>query len=85
MSKPVILLMGGGDGMGNLELISEAVARHINKELGPNGAKLVIVCGSNRKLKSTLAHNTWPVEVEVLGKHSDEVSHTTHAVPCGLF
>mmetsp|Transcript_40216 Transcript_40216/g.159805 ORF Transcript_40216/g.159805 Transcript_40216/m.159805 type:complete len:221 (-) Transcript_40216:596-1258(-) len=70
--------MGGGDGMGNLELISEAVARHINKELGPNGAKLVIVCGSNRKLKSTLAHNTWPVEVEVLG-FTDNISEWMEA------
>jgi len=78
VSKPVILLMGGGDGMGNLELISEAVARHISKELGPNGAKLVIVCGNNWKLKASLANHTWPVDVEVLG-FTDNISEWMEA------
>ena len=47
---PVILLMGGGDGMGLLEATTEALGKAL-----PAGAQVVVVCGRNKALAAKLS------------------------------
>jgi 1,2-diacylglycerol 3-beta-galactosyltransferase len=58
---PVILMVGGGEGMGPLERTAHAVA-----EAGFN-ATLVIITGRNRKLKERLEKESWPLPVFIYG------------------
>jgi len=58
---PVILLVGGGDGMGPLERTAHAIA-----EAG-FAAAMVVITGRNRKLKNRLEKADWPLPVFVYG------------------
>ena len=58
---PVILLIGGGEGMGPLELMAYAI-EHLHRP-----AALVVVCGRNRKLKSSLEKHKWSLPVFIYG------------------
>ena len=58
---PVILLVGGGEGMGPLERTAHAIA-----EAG-FAAAMVVITGRNRKLKSRLENAEWPLPVFVYG------------------
>ncbi len=60
-SKPIVLLMGGGEGMGPLEENALAIA---NAGLD---LELVVVTGRNKKLKAKLEGQQWPVTVHVCG------------------
>jgi 1,2-diacylglycerol 3-beta-galactosyltransferase len=63
---PAVLLVGGGDGIGRVAVI----ARAIGKQLGARGAPLgqmVIICGRNRRLQTTLSNETWTIPVKVNG------------------
>ncbi len=53
--RPVILLMGGGEGMGPMAQIAEKVAASCPT------ATLVIICGRNRKLEEQLKAISWPI------------------------
>ncbi|MCX6070407.1 MAG: glycosyltransferase [Chloroflexi bacterium] len=58
---PVVLLMGGGEGMGPLFDVATSIAR-------PGGAfALAIVCGRNRRLKEQLEALDWPIPVRLYG------------------
>lgn len=58
---PVVLFMGGGEGMGRLaDHVRAAAAARLP-------ARLVVVCGRNEELRSELAGESWPVPVEVHG------------------
>jgi 1,2-diacylglycerol 3-beta-galactosyltransferase len=59
--KPVILLVGGGEGMGPLERTAHAIARS-GKDVA-----LVIVTGRNQKLKEHLDEQAWPIPTFVYG------------------
>jgi 1,2-diacylglycerol 3-beta-galactosyltransferase len=60
-NQPVILLVGGGEGMGPLEKTAHAVAEaRLN-------ASLVVVTGRNRKLKSHLESVDWPIPAFIYG------------------
>lgn len=65
---PVVLIVGGGDGVGGLEKVAVAVASKVAREEGPYGAQLVVVCGKNAKLKEKLTFREWPLPVQVTGK-----------------
>jgi 1,2-diacylglycerol 3-beta-galactosyltransferase len=58
---PVILLVGGGDGMGPLERTAYALAE--------SGLKvcLVVVAGRNQGLKTSLEAREWPIPVFIYG------------------
>ena len=58
---PVILLVGGGEGMGPLEKIARAI--------NDSGlmASMVIVCGRNTKLKTTLETYNWQIPTHIYG------------------
>jgi 1,2-diacylglycerol 3-beta-galactosyltransferase len=59
--RPVVLLVGGGDGMGPLAKTARAI-----EESGLN-VTLVIVCGRNQKLKESLEAQQWNHPVYIYG------------------
>lgn len=58
---PVILLVGGGEGMGNIEENAYA----LDQARVP--AMLVIVCGKNKKLRDRLEEYKWRLPVKIYG------------------
>ncbi len=58
---PVILLVGGGEGMGPLEQVAQAIDR-----LKPKAA-LMVVAGRNRALEARLERKTWQIPTRVYG------------------
>lgn len=61
LDKPIVLLVGGGDGMGPLA----KTAREIDASGLDVG--LVIVCGRNRHLKESLEAETWENPTRIYG------------------
>lgn len=61
-----VLLMGGGDGVGNLM----SIATHLAKKLQHSSKKsqVVVVCGHNKKVASQLSAKTWPENVSMVIK-----------------
>jgi 1,2-diacylglycerol 3-beta-galactosyltransferase len=67
---PVALLMGGGQGMGPLADIAQAVAAHLaadGKERGRIAGQLVVICGRNEKLQAKLQALSWPIPTLING------------------
>jgi 1,2-diacylglycerol 3-beta-galactosyltransferase len=58
---PVILLVGGGDGMGPIEKTSRAIA------LAGLDAALVVIAGRNQPLKTRLETMRWPIPTLIYG------------------
>ena len=58
---PVILLVGGGEGMGPLEKIAESIAATRMK------ACLVVITGRNNKLKARMEAQNWPIPTFIYG------------------
>ncbi len=61
VDKPIVLIVGGGEGMGPLE----KTAREIDASGLDVG--LVIVCGRNQKLKASLEAETWDNPAVIYG------------------
>ena len=59
--RPVVLLMGGGEGMGPLFDTATAIAMR-----GGTFA-LAVICGRNRRLKEELEAQDWPIPVRLYG------------------
>lgn len=64
---PTVLVVGGGDGVGGVGRIADALARRTSASLGSRGAQIVVVCGRNATLANKLRANRWPVPVRVEG------------------
>ena len=62
---PVILLVGGGDGMGPLKRVAKA----INDAQLP--ATLVVICGRNAELRAELEQVDWKMPVHLYGFTTD--------------
>ncbi|XP_057538550.1 monogalactosyldiacylglycerol synthase 2, chloroplastic-like [Amaranthus tricolor] len=65
---PAVLLMGGGEGMGPvkktaMELGESLFDKCLNKPIG----QLIVICGRNRSLASTLESMDWKILVKVRG------------------
>jgi 1,2-diacylglycerol 3-beta-galactosyltransferase len=59
--RPVVLLMGGGEGMGPLFDTATAIAM-------PGGEfALAVICGRNRRLKEQLEAQDWPIPTRIYG------------------
>jgi 1,2-diacylglycerol 3-beta-galactosyltransferase len=58
---PVVLLIGGGDGMGPLERIAQSIA------FAQLPATLVIVTGRNQDIKDRLENQKWPIPTFIYG------------------
>lgn len=59
--KPVVLLMGGGDGMGPLAENARAIAQ------SGLDVSLVIICGRNDALKAELEGQAWAIPTHIYG------------------
>jgi len=62
-----VLVVGGGDGVGRLLQVSEAMSRELAdfaKE-GGSTVQLVVVCGKNEKVRRQLCDRHWPPGVHV--------------------
>lgn len=64
---PAVLLVGGGDGVGGLEAIANAIAVRVAEEVGTSGGQIVVVCGKNKKLLRRMKARSWPVPVILKG------------------
>jgi 1,2-diacylglycerol 3-beta-galactosyltransferase len=61
LDRPVVLLVGGGDGMGPIKKTARAIA------VSGLPVTLVVITGRNRALKIDLEAETWPMPVFVYG------------------
>jgi 1,2-diacylglycerol 3-beta-galactosyltransferase len=59
--RPLVLLVGGGDGMGPLERSAHAIAHAFPQ------AALAVVTGRNAALKAQLEAQSWPIPVFIYG------------------
>ena len=65
LDTPVILLVGGGEGMGPLEKTAQEIAANLAK--AGLLATLAIVAGRNKQLKEKLSARRWPIPTLVYG------------------
>jgi len=64
LDQPVILLMGGGEGVGSLsDIVDELYTVFYHKGID---ATICVVCGRNEKLQTSLAERDWDQVVEKL-------------------
>jgi 1,2-diacylglycerol 3-beta-galactosyltransferase len=63
---PAVLLVGGGDGIGRVGVIARAIGKRLGARGTPAG-QMVIVCGRNRRLQTTLSKGPWTIPVQVNG------------------
>jgi 1,2-diacylglycerol 3-beta-galactosyltransferase len=66
LSLPAALLVGGGDGIGPVAAIAQAVAGRLSQKEQPLG-QLVVICGRNRRLKDQLSAQRWPIPIVING------------------
>ncbi|XP_059635181.1 monogalactosyldiacylglycerol synthase 2, chloroplastic-like isoform X1 [Cornus florida] len=65
---PAVLLMGGGEGMGPVEETAKALGDSLyDEELGKPIGQLIIICGRNKLLASTLEPLEWKIPVKIRG------------------
>lgn len=64
---PTVLLVGGGDGVGGLLSIANAIAEKIYQDVGAAAGQLVVVCGKNKSLLRNMQSQSWPIPVILKG------------------
>lgn len=65
---PAVLLMGGGEGMGPVKKIALALGASLyNEELGRPIGQMIVICGRNKPLVSTLDSLEWKIPVKIRG------------------
>lgn len=63
---PAVLLMGGGEGMGPVKKTARALGEALfDKTLEKPIGQLVIICGRNESLATTLKSLDWKIPVKV--------------------
>jgi 1,2-diacylglycerol 3-beta-galactosyltransferase len=63
---PAVLLMGGGEGMGPVKKTAKALGESLfDKELGKPIGQLIVICGRNKTLSSSLQALEWKIPVKV--------------------
>lgn len=63
---PAVLLMGGGEGMGPVKKTAIALSESLfDQELGKPIGQLIVICGRNSELASTLEYEEWKIPVKV--------------------
>ena len=81
---PAILLMGGGEGMGPVKKTALDLGTSLyNEELGRPIRQMIVICGRNKSLVSTLESLEWKILVQVHTSASYYIHTTTicHAQP----
>ncbi|KAM7511581.1 hypothetical protein LguiB_010456 [Lonicera macranthoides] len=65
---PAVLLMGGGEGMGPVKKTAKALGESLfDQELEKPIGQLIIICGRNKALASTLESLNWKIPVKIRG------------------
>ncbi|KAD4180191.1 hypothetical protein E3N88_28782 [Mikania micrantha] len=65
---PAVLLMGGGEGMGPVKKTAKALAESLfDKQTGKPLGQMVVICGRNKSLASSLESLEWKIPVKVRG------------------
>uniref|UniRef100_A0A453PXX5 Diacylglycerol glucosyltransferase N-terminal domain-containing protein n=1 Tax=Aegilops tauschii subsp. strangulata TaxID=200361 RepID=A0A453PXX5_AEGTS len=65
---PAVLLMGGGEGMGPVKKTAKALGDALfDKELGKPIGQLVVICGRNKTLSSSLQALEWKMPIKIRG------------------
>ncbi|PKA52649.1 putative monogalactosyldiacylglycerol synthase 3, chloroplastic [Apostasia shenzhenica] len=65
---PAVLLMGGGEGMGPVKKTAMALGESLyNESEGKAFGQLVVICGRNQSLRSTLQSFLWKIPVKIMG------------------
>ncbi|XVE98419.1 hypothetical protein REPUB_Repub03eG0104900 [Reevesia pubescens] len=65
---PAVLLMGGGEGMGPVKKTAKALDESLyDKDQRKPIGQLIIICGRNKTLASTLESEEWNIPVKVRG------------------
>ncbi|KAJ4959324.1 hypothetical protein NE237_026435 [Protea cynaroides] len=68
LQLPAVLLMGGGEGMGPVKKTAKALGEALfSEEFGKPIGQIVIICGRNKSLASTLESIKWKVPVKIRG------------------
>jgi 1,2-diacylglycerol 3-beta-galactosyltransferase len=70
LDVPAVLLTSGGEGMGPVAEIAEAVAAHLAADgqgLSRPAGQLVVICGRNDKLQAKLEAAPWPIPTQIKG------------------
>ena len=63
---PAVLLMGGGEGMGPVKKTAKALGESLfDKEQGKPIGQLIVICGRNKTLSSSLQALEWKIPVKV--------------------
>lgn len=63
---PAVLLMGGGEGMGPVKKTAMALGESLfDKQLDKPIGQLIIICGRNGSLASSLESLEWKIPVKV--------------------
>ncbi|PKA63062.1 putative monogalactosyldiacylglycerol synthase 3, chloroplastic [Apostasia shenzhenica] len=65
---PAVLLMGGGEGMGPVKKTAKALGESLyDKSQGKPIGQLVVICGRNQSLSSSLEAHEWKIPVKIRG------------------
>ncbi|PHT73763.1 putative monogalactosyldiacylglycerol synthase 2, chloroplastic [Capsicum annuum] len=65
---PAVLLMGGGEGMGPVKKTAKALGEALfDKEMEKPIGQMVVICGRNEELVSTLQSLEWNIPVKIKG------------------
>ncbi|XP_055822779.1 monogalactosyldiacylglycerol synthase 2, chloroplastic-like isoform X1 [Solanum dulcamara] len=65
---PAVLLMGGGEGMGPVKKTAKALGEALfDKNLGKPIGQMIVICGRNEALASTLRSLEWNIPVQIKG------------------
>lgn len=75
-----VLIVGGGEGMGQLEPTATALAKVLDKD-----SQMVIICGRNLKLAKELQERKWPFPVYVKGACARLLMALGSFLTCGRF
>ncbi|XP_047948587.1 monogalactosyldiacylglycerol synthase 2, chloroplastic-like [Salvia hispanica] len=68
LQLPAVLLMGGGEGMGPVKETAKALSEALfDTELERPIGQLIIICGRNETLASTLQSLEWKIPVKIRG------------------
>ncbi|XP_009595112.1 monogalactosyldiacylglycerol synthase 2, chloroplastic-like [Nicotiana tomentosiformis] len=65
---PAVLLMGGGEGMGPVKKTAKALGEALfDKEMEKPIGQMIVICGRNEELASTLQSLEWNIPVKIKG------------------
>jgi len=67
--RKTVLVVGGGDGVGNLGSIVVALGHRLaerNAAIGGHGAQMVVICGKNHRLRQELRERDWGPHLHVV-------------------